>query len=93
MKDVSAKGGETLIRNQMLKRAWPEKMPKHPESSSGSHDTFRVQHDNGVWLLCFVIPNQVLNLALKQVMSSWTCFRIRINDFEMSVFWFREFGF
>jgi len=34
----------------------------------------RVQHDKKK---C-VIPKQVLNLALKQVMSSWTCFRIRV---------------
>jgi hypothetical protein len=30
----------------------------------------QVEHGNGVWLSCFVILNQVLNLALKQVMSS-----------------------
>jgi len=26
----------------------------------------------------------LLNLALKQVMSSWTCFRIRVSDFSIS---------
>jgi hypothetical protein len=40
----------------------------------------QVQHDNGVWFLCFVIPNQVLNLLQD----------LRFRDLG---FWFREFGF
>jgi hypothetical protein len=50
---VSAKGRENF--NQMLKQACPEEILNQVQN-----DTFRVQHDNRVWLSLFVIPNQVL---------------------------------
>jgi len=43
----------------------------------------RVQHDNIVLALVFVIPNQVLNLALKQVQGLSNS---GSNDFGISIF-------
>jgi hypothetical protein len=45
----------------------------------------RVQHDNRVWVSFFVIPNQVLNLALKQVQGLSNS----IYDFGISVLGFK----
>jgi len=44
--------------NQMLKQACPEEMPKKVR-----HNTFRVQHNNGLFFLCFVIPNLIQDLG------------------------------
>jgi len=49
----------------------------------------QVQHDNWVWLSPFVIPNQVLNLALKQVQGLSNS----IYDFGISVLGLENLGF
>ena len=49
----------------------------------------RVQHDNRVWLFFSVIPNQVLNLALKQVQGLSNS----IYDFGISVLGLEDSGF